>query len=113
MAGPNTTRQIGTACRIYKNSANKVIAVDAISIVGESRRINLERWHISGYPEHHRTLFHLGEGDRVVAKILMFGDYSSITEDSGDYLSATWLYEPGVDPTVISFNHLLKVGDTT
>lgn len=108
-----STRDTGSVLRIYKNSSNKVIAIDEISVTTDTRRITIDRFHHSSTWKHKRTLFHLGVGDRVVYKILMLGDYSSITEDGGDYLNATWDgSSANENNAVMNFDALAKVGDT-
>lgn len=109
---PTTTRQIGQACRIYKNADAKVIAIDEIAINGCTRRISADTFHHSATMDYNRTLFHLGVGDRTVALIQMVGTYNSLTEDSGNYLTATWDSPDNTNDVEISFNTLAKLGDT-
>lgn len=91
MAGPQQTRQLGHICRIYKNSSDKVIAIDDISINVTMLRVEADKFHVAVQDvDVGRTLVHLGEGNRIVDKILMFGNYSSIQEDSGNYFDAFW-----------------------
>lgn len=111
-AGPTTTRQIGQACRIYKNADAKVIAIDEISINADTRRISMDTFHYSASMSHKRTLFHLGIGDRTVALIQMVGNYSGLSEDSGNYLTATWDSPNGTNDVEITFNTLAKLGET-
>ena len=107
------TRNTGSALRIYKNSSNKVIAIDEIHVTTDIRHISVDRFHHSSVWKHKRELFHLGVGDRVVYKVLMLGDYSSITEDSGDYLNATWgAVSANENDVTMNFDVLAKVGDT-
>jgi len=128
MAGPQQTRHIGNACRIYRNSDNKVIAIDDISITADivqlSNNTNIlnspypgnntasQRWHASAVMHSHRCLLHLGTGDRVVAKIQMLGNYKSIETISGDYLEAIWAGCDSDDDLPVSLNNLAKVGDS-
>lgn len=111
MAGPQQTRQIGHLCRIYKNSSDKVIAIDDVAVVADSRRIATNTFHQSSRPLHTRTLFYLGEGNRTVNKVLVIGDFDEIEESSGNYLSATWYGQTDTNNSVIDFKHLPKVGD--
>jgi len=112
MAGPTNTRQIGQACRIYKNADAKVIAMDAIAVNVDTRRITMDTFHHSASMKYHRTLFHLGVGDRTVALIQMIGDYTDLSEDSGNYLTATWDSADNTNDIKITFNTLAKLGDT-
>jgi len=112
MAGPTNTRQVGQALRIYKNADAKIIAMDDIAINADIRRINIDTFHHSASMSYQRTLFHLGVGDRTVALIQMLGDYSSLSEDSGDYLTATWDSADNTNDIKITFNTLAKLGDT-
>ena len=107
------TRQTGWACRVYKNADDKVIAIDDIAVISDTRRISQTRFHHSSRWTSKRTLFHLTTGSRVVSRILFFGDFTSNTVDSGDYLNATWdgASENENDATM-NFDSLAKVGDT-
>lgn len=113
MPGPMQTRQIGWALRIYRNSDDKVIRIDDISIVADSRRINPDLFHYSAYKKHHHMLLHLGIGNRTVAIIQMLGDYDEIEDVSGDYLTAKWhAASQNENDVEIAFNDLPKLGDT-
>lgn len=113
MPGPMQTRQIGWALRIYRNSDNKVIALDDIAIVADTRRINPQQFHHSARKKYHRMLLHLGIGNREIAIIQMLGDYMEIDEASGDYEWAKWEATSDNENEVeITFNDLPKLGDT-
>ena len=120
MPGPQQTRQLGSAVRIYRNVDDEIIAVDDVSIVsdifstvsGDWKNIQ-SKWHNSARCTYKRMLVHKGSGqDRVVETIQMFGDYKSITEDSGNYQSATWNGADAGTDTVVSLKELAIVGDT-
>jgi hypothetical protein len=119
MAGPFKTRQLGHACRIYKNSSDKVIAIDDISVsfnIQTLPKSNTEiKYHRSAEkPDVDRTLFYLGEGNRVVSKIQMIGNFSSIEENSGNYHVVTWdAASSDENDVIISIEpHVSQVGDT-
>lgn len=115
MSTSRVTRQIGHICRIYKNSNDKVIAVDDIEIVGNCMRISDVKFHISvDKIAVNRTLLHLGVGNRVVDTINMIGNYSSVTDDIGNYLVCTWEAASQNENTVeISLEPYVSViGDT-
>lgn len=112
MRGSQQTRQIGWAMRIYRNSSDAIIATDCISIVADLRRISAERFHRSAYLEYNRELYHLGNGDRVVAKIQMIGDYNSIEDGTGNYLNATWdAASENENDVTMDLSSLPKVGE--
>lgn len=95
MAATQTTRQLGSICRIYKNSNGTVIAIDDVSVTANVLRLGSTnttvRFHISvDKITPFRTLFHLGSGDRIVAQVQQIGEYDSVTVDSGDYLNVKW-----------------------
>lgn len=89
---PSSTRQLGTACRIYKNSAGKVIALDHIAVNVEKEQISRGRYdvHMTSV-DVKRTLLHLTVGgSRVISTIQMIGDYSSIQENAGNFFVVVW-----------------------
>lgn len=111
--GTVQTRQMGWALRIYKNSTDKILAIDDISVITNIRRITTDRFHHSANFRSKRMLMNLASGGRVVAKVQMMGDYNSITTDSGDYLSATWdAASVNENAVTMSFDALAKIGDT-
>lgn len=128
MAGPQQTRSIGTATRIYRNSSNKVLAIDDINIVANTVQVGnnamvfgnvvpgdmniSSRWHRQAIMQSKRMLLHLGIGDRVVAKIQMIGDYKSIDLVTGNYIEAIWRGTDDEDNIPVNFDNLPKVGDT-
>jgi len=128
MAGPQQTRSIGCACRIYRNSDNKVIAIDDINVIADTVQLGnnanvfpnvypgdmniSNRWHRAAHMQFKRMLLHLGIGDRVVAKIQMIGNYKTIDTISGDYLEAKWQGCDDEDDIPVTFASLAKVGDT-
>lgn len=119
MPATQTTRQIGHICRIYKNSNDKVLAIDEISVTANVLRTGNTstdvKFHISVdkiTPE--RMLLHLEVGSRVVASIQQIGNYDSVTIDSGDYLLVTWNKESDNENDV-QFSlepYVAKIGDT-
>lgn len=91
MAVSRITRQIGHLCRIYKNSDGKIIAIDDIEVVGNVLKISDTKFHVSvDKISTSRTLLHLGVGGRVVYSINTIGNYSSIAENGGNYLTVGW-----------------------
>lgn len=110
------SRHLGSACRIYKNSEGKTIAIDEIGISIDKSQIQYNKFHRHvDLISVKRTLLHLTVGgSRVVSLIQMIGDYDSITEDSGNYLVATWLASsPDENDLEVSFSeHVAQVGDT-
>jgi hypothetical protein len=128
MAGPTSTRSIGSATRIYRNSSNKVIALDDIAIIADTVQLGNKanvfnnvypgdmnissRWHRSAVTQFKRMLMHLGVGDRVIAKIQMIGDYKSVELVTGNYVSAFWQGCDDEDDIPVNFDGLPKVGDT-
>lgn len=128
MAGPQQTRSIGNACRIYRNSSNKVIAIDEISVIANTVQVGnnamvfgnvvpgdmniSSRWHRQALKQVKRCMIHLGIGDRVIAKIQMMGNYKSVESVSGNYLDAIWTGCDSDDDIGITFNDLPVVGDT-
>jgi len=111
MAG--TTRQIGAATRIYRNSSSEVLAVDDIAILSDTFKIGDGKFHRSANKRYKRIIFNLAVADRVVAFVQMVGDYTSIETDAGDYLTAEWADPTGdANDISISFGDLKKLGDT-
>jgi len=107
------TRQTGWALRIYKNSDNKVLAMDDIAVVTDTRRISATNFHHSSRWTSKRTLIELSEGTRVVSKILMLGDFDSYTNDSGNYKTATWnAVSENENSVTMTFEDLPEIGDT-
>ena len=103
---------MGSATRIYKNSDSTVIAIDDLSISYDSHWLADRRVHNAVKMVSARTLLYLGVGDRVVAQIQMIGDFLSLTEDSGNYLTATWKTNSTAEANAIGFGTLAKLGDT-
>lgn len=107
------TRQTGWVLRIYKNADNKVLAIDDIAVVTDTRRITSTRFHHSSRWTSKRMLIYLGIGDRIIDKIQVLGDFDSVTEDGGDYLTATWnAASENENAVVMLFDTLPKIGDT-
>ena len=121
------TRLLDSVCRIYKNSTSKVIAIDSIAITVDSTTIAaksqddtneiIQRQFISvDTIKKHRTLLHLEtSGSRVVSTIQMIGHYTSLEENSGDFLIAKWESQNTDENDVeLSFETagVAKVGDT-
>lgn len=113
-AGPSTTRNFGNTCRIYKNSANEVIAIDCISFNLNKHRITDERWHlVLDHIEVHRQNLYLGTGNRVVSTVQMVTG-ATVTEDSGNFFNLTWSIGTDFQNDVL-FDlepHVAKIGDT-
>jgi hypothetical protein len=113
MAGPYGTQQLGSVTRIYKNTNDLVIAIDDVSIVGDTRKVGDGKFHRSGKRTYRRFLFNLETGNRTITAIQMIGDYSSITEDAGNFNSATWTDSTGdANDIVVSFADLKQLGDS-
>ena len=118
MPGPSQTRRYGNICRFYKNANDKLIASDCITVSIECKQIKIDQFFL--YVDKvnvERKIFHLegAGGSRVVSQVLTFGDYSSITEDSGDFLEVTWsAKEPEYNDIVFSLEkyNVSKIGDT-
>jgi hypothetical protein len=110
-SGPQQTRQIGSALRIYKNADDRVIGMDDISVVASTRNLGTT-FHRSSSFRSQRCYFHVGTVDRDVALVQMFGDYDDITYDGGDYLTATWNGTDDSNDSVMLFSGLAKLGDT-
>ena len=105
----NQTRVVGKVCRIYKNSADIIIAMDDIFIIEESRHTRKNGLSLrTASRKHHRTLFHLG-GDRVVASIQLFGNYSSLSDD---HLTIIWSGDSITNDIEQTLVDLPQVGDT-
>ena len=71
------TRQTGWVLRIYKNADNKVLAIDDIAVVTDTRRITSTRFHHSSRWTSKRMLIYLGIGDRIIDKIQVLGSKSA------------------------------------
>lgn len=113
---PSSTRQLGSITRIYKNAANKVLAIDDISI-NVSKDQSVQRRFISYIDsvDVQRTLIHLSaNGDRTIALIQMIGNYSSITEDSGNFFVVKWESETtdSNDLEISLEKYVSAIGDT-
>lgn len=109
----NVTRQIGSATRIYKNSDDKVLAVDDIAIVSDIHKVGPDKFHRSANKKYTRTLFNLAVGNRTITLVQMIGDYTSIEEDAGDYLTAVWAGDSvSTNDIDISFGDLKKLGES-
>jgi hypothetical protein len=109
------TRRLGHCCRIYKNAAGKVIAIDGIEVtanelrVGEIFRFSVDKVNI------HRTNLHLvAGGSRTVTTIQMVGSYTSLEENGGDFLVLRWdVGETDPEEVVLSLEGKVAViGDT-
>jgi len=123
MSTPSTqTVYLGSAYRLYKNSLGKVLALDTLKIYTDvipkspfdyNQPLIYTEWVHKSYMGQDRLFVHLGEGDRVISSIQVFGDYIEIENVSGDYLWAKWAKAGGdsENPT-ISFADLPGVGDS-
>lgn len=107
-AGPQQTRQVGYACRIYKNADDKVIAIDKIAIVENTRHNKQFKKYRTAFKTHKRVLFHFG-GNRVISTVLSVGDYTSLTTDQND---AVWAGTEDSNDIKITFNDLPQIGDS-
>ena len=94
---PPTKIGNGAATRIYRNAADETIRIDEIGVTFISRQQRqLSPSHDNAFVvSHERTLrvtrFHPGtSSDRTVASIVLMGDYSSVEESGGNFISATW-----------------------
>lgn len=111
--GSFKTRQLGSLCRIYKNSSGIIIAIDDIVINADTTRLHkVNKFHQSAHPVYSRQLFYLGVGDRTIDTIEVIGDFSSIEVDGGNYSSATWSGDGGTNDAVISFARFPVIGET-
>lgn len=118
LGGTNqATRRLGSGCRIYRNVADIILALDQFEVTINTQQLpsgpimfhrSVDSIHVS------RMLIHLDQGSRVVSTIQMIGDYSSITTDAGDYLIVTWdANSVDENDVVISFeDKVSKVGDS-
>lgn len=111
MKASGNSSQIGTACRIYKNSDNKVIAIDDICIIGDLKRITADRYFYSTSCEVKRSLFHLANNNRVISTISMIGNYSSVEYDAGNFRSALWEQADNTDDVDLVFTSVSFIGD--
>lgn len=105
------SRRMGSATRIYRNSDNCVIAIDDISVTYDSHWLPNRTVHNSVNLSHSRQLLYLGTGDRIVASIQMIGDFESITEDSGNYLTAVWATDSSAPSHSVGLGSVSKLGD--
>lgn len=110
------SRRLGKICRIYKNSASNIIALESVDVNINSLQKANKTFHRSvSSVDTSRQILHLTTGgSRVVASIQTIGDYSSIEENGGDYLIVTWdAASSNENDVVISLeNHVAKIGDT-
>lgn len=109
------TRRLGKICRIYKNSLGTIIATESVEIVADQRRLTAERFHRSVNTINvSRTAFHLDTNSRVVATIQVFGDFSSIETNGGNYFIATWnKSSPNENDVTTSIEgKVAEIGDT-
>jgi hypothetical protein len=109
MPGPQQTRQLGSAIRIYRNAGNETLAIDDISITCNILRLTTDVWHYSPFVATHRLNLHLGSLDRIIDNIQMIGDYMSI---STDLSTAQWPTSETVSGVDVSFSALSQIGDT-
>lgn len=91
-AGPFQTRHSGWAMRIYRDSGDKILGFDCIDVTEDKTRVSLERFHRSAKWDHVRTLVHAGSSSRVIDRITMLGDYSSIEQINGNFLNASYAH---------------------
>lgn len=109
------TRRLGHACRIYKNAADKVIAIDSIEVTANELRVkDIFRVTVDKINVARKLLHLVVGGSRVVAKIQMIGCYSSLEENGGDYLILRWdIGETDPEEVVVSLEgKVAKLGDT-
>ena len=90
--GGQKTRRLGSLCRIYKNSASKIIALESVEITADWVDLpNHQFFRSINSVNVARQLVHLTVGgSRVIASVQIMGDYSSIEENGGNFLVATW-----------------------
>lgn len=114
--GSNNSRRLGTVCRIYKNSASKVIALESVEVTIDILQKADKTFHRSVNTVNvSRRLVHLQlGGSRVIASVQAIGSYSSIEENGGNYLVATWAKKSdNENDVVISLEgYVAVVGDT-
>lgn len=117
---PTSTRHLDSICRIYKNASGKVIAIDSLFLTVDKLTIptskTTQKFHMSiDDVDRHRTLLHLETGgSRVVATIQQIGGYSSVEENSGNFLVIQY-DKPSVDQNDILISlepYVSKIGDT-
>lgn len=110
------SRRLGKICRIYKNSASSIIALESVDVNVNSLQKADKTFHrsVSSIDTSRQILHLVAGGSRVVASIQTIGDYSSIEENGGNYLITTWdAASSNENDVVISLeNHVAKVGDT-
>jgi hypothetical protein len=104
--GSQTTRRLGTACRIYKNAADEVIGIDSVEVVVDEVRINKELFHLSVNTINvKRTLLHLTAGaSRVISKVQMMGSYDELEENAGNFFVLRWLPPPNLNQTTVEIS---------
>lgn len=102
------TRQLGHACRIYKNADDTTLAIDDISIVENTRHTKDGKMLRTGYLKTSRVLVNFG-GSRTISDIKMMGNYTSIT---ADLKVATWAGNANSNDVEVSLSELPQIGDT-
>jgi len=110
------SRRLGKVCRIYKNSASSIIALESVDVNVNSLQKADKTFHrsVSSIDVSRQILHLVTGGSRVVASIQSIGDYSSIEENGGDYLIATWdRASNSENDVVISLEgRVARIGDT-
>ena len=98
----SNTRHLDTVCRIYKNLSGKVLAIDEIYITVNNLQLNAGARDDSGdliqkllvsvdTIKKSRTLLFLETpSSRVISSIQMIGNFTSLEDNSGNYLVAVW-----------------------
>lgn len=110
------SRRLGGLCRVYKNSSNNIIALESVEITVDILQKADKTFHRSvGAVNVSKKLVHLQSGaSRVVSTVQAFGDYSSVEDNSGNFLVVTWNKKTNDEnDVVISLEgYVTVIGDT-
>jgi hypothetical protein len=113
---------VGSLNRIYKNAAGDVLRIDEVTyefsalpamtpIIGGESTVTGRL--LQNSREVSPKIFSLDTGaSRVVAEIQMIGDFTSFTENSGSYLTATWLINATLGSITVNMADLPIIGTT-
>ena len=112
MVGPSK----GSVTRIYKNATGTVIGTDEVTLTFDNIKKNDGNfhWHVR-HIANVRTLMHLegAAADRDIATVNSIGTYSSILENSGNFLVVTWTGGSTTNDVVLTLeSHVAIIGDT-
>lgn len=111
------TRKLGQLCRIYKNASNEILAIDTIEpVVDVSTLTTTNTYHrsVSSISVSRSTLYLTLGASRIISVVQVIGDFSSIEENSGDYLIVTWAASSSNENDVVFSLEpkVAKIGDT-